>query len=262
MSAVKVRYTTTRSPKLLRTRFLDMIPGGLAWLGMVLTVLGAIIAPLWVIWSVALLACYVAGRFVLASIAALWGLRLVRQWAAMDWSMAYMQRATADSLPLDAVQHMVIIPNYEENSAVLRRTLTHLAQQKNAQTALTIVLAMEGVEAGARAKADQLRAEFAPAFAQVIVTIHPAHQPHELQCKSANLAWAVQQAKRILVDEGQIDLDHVVVTTMDADTIWHPHYFASLSVLFATDPQRYQTYWQAPIRYHGNVWAVNPLMRL
>jgi hypothetical protein len=65
-----------------------------------------------------------------------------------------------------------------------------------------------------------------------------------------------------MVDELGYNLDSLVVTTMDADTLWHPHYFESLSVLFATDPQRHTTYWQAPIRYHGNVWTAHPLMRI
>ncbi len=65
-----------------------------------------------------------------------------------------------------------------------------------------------------------------------------------------------------MVDEGDYSLDQIVVTTMDADTLWHPRYFESLGLLFATDPQRHRTYWQAPIRYHGGVWQAHPLMRV
>jgi hypothetical protein len=83
-----------------------------------------------------------------------------------------------------------------------------------------------------------------------------------MQCKSANLAWAARWAKRTLVDEMGYNPNHLVVTSMDADTLWHPRYFESLTVLFATDSHRHTTFWQAPIRYHGNVWTINPLMRI
>jgi hypothetical protein len=49
---------------------------------------------------------------------------------------------------------------------------------------------------------------------------------------------------------------------MDADTLWHPKYLQVLGVLFATDDKRYSRFWQAPIRYHSNVWKINPFMRL
>ena len=55
--------------------------------------------------------------------------------------------------------------------------------------------------------------------------------------------------------------NRTLVTVMDADTLWHPAHFDCLTTLFATDPARHETYWQAPIRYHGNVWAAHPLLR-
>jgi hypothetical protein len=36
----------------------------------------------------------------------------------------------------------------------------------------------------------------------------------------------------------------------------------ALSALFATDENRHAAFWQAPIRYHSNVWDVNPFIRL
>jgi hypothetical protein len=83
-----------------------------------------------------------------------------------------------------------------------------------------------------------------------------------MQCKSANEAWAARWIKRRLVDEMGYALDHILVTTMDADTLWHPDYFEALTFLFAVHPQRYLRFWQAPIRYHSNIWDISPPMRL
>lgn len=249
-------------PTVIPERVLDMIPGGLAWIALGLVVLGAYYIPLALVFGAALLAFYSAVRFSFAGVANLIGLRHVRRWEAIDWRAEYARRATPDSLPLAAVHHVVIIPNYKEDLSTLRRTLHHLAAQARGAGSMSIVLAMEVGEAGALEKGALLEAEFGACFKNFLVATHPKGISGEMQCKSANQAWAARWARRVLVDEQGCDLDHLIVTTMDSDTVWHPHYFESLAVLFATDPQRHTTFWQAPIRYHGNVWSINPLMRI
>jgi hypothetical protein len=239
-----------------------MIPGGLAWVGLGLVVLGAYYIPLALVLGAALLGFYSATRFAFAGVANLWGLRLVRRWQAKDWRAEYARLATADSLPLASVHHVIIIPNYKEDVTTLRRTLDHLAKQANATSSINIVLAMEVGEPGALEKGAALQVEYGALFEHFFVATHPKGISGEMQCKSANQAWAARWAKRTLVDELGYDINDLVVTTMDSDTLWHPDYFESLSVLFATNPRRYSTFWQAPIRYHGNVWTINPLMRI
>jgi hypothetical protein len=242
-------------------RVLDMIPGGLAWLTLLGVVAGAYYAPLPLIWVAALLALYSALRFTLAGVASLAGLLRVQRWAARDWHAEYHRRATANSLALDEVHHVVLIPNYQEDEALLRRTLDRLARQA-ARVSMSVVLAMEGREPGAQHKAARLKAGFEGRFKHFFVVSHPKGIPGELPCKSANQSWAARWVRRMLVDELGYNPNHLLVTSMDADTMWHPRYFEGLGVLFATHAARYTTYWQAPIRYHGNVWRINPLMRI
>lgn len=249
-------------PAAIPERILDMIPGGLAWLALFVLLGLAYVAPLAAVLAAGLLAFYSAVRFSFAAVANLRGHRLIRRWETTDWQAEYARRATAGSLPLDAVHHVVIIPNYREDIATLRRTLDHLARQRDAATSINIVLAMEVGEDGAVAKGQALQSEYRSRFENFLVATHPKGLSGEMQCKSANQAWAARWARRTMVDELGYNIDHLVITTMDSDTLWHPDYFEALRVLFATDPRRYATFWQAPIRYHGNVWAINPLMRI
>jgi hypothetical protein len=145
---------------------------------------------------------------------------------------------------------------------VLRRTLDSLAHQYQARQRITIVLAMEAGEEGCIEKAEQLRAEYERYFEHLFYTVHPRGLPGEMQCKSANQAWAARWVKRKLVDELGYAIDQFVVTTMDADTLWHPQHFYALTHQFAVNPNRHLRFWQGPIRYHANIWDINPLMRL
>ncbi|MCA9913476.1 MAG: hypothetical protein KC496_09000, partial [Anaerolineae bacterium] len=57
-------------------------------------------------------------------------------------------------------------------------------------------------------------------------------------------------------------IGHICVTTMDADTRWHPKHFLVLGILFALDEDRYYRFWQGSMRYHGQIWEINPLLRI
>ncbi len=249
-------------PTPIPERVLDGIPGFLAWLAFFFSIASAVAFPRTLLLIAALVGLYTAIRFVLAGIANVRGLWLIRQWEQRDWHAYYDEHATEASLPLETVHHLVLIPNYKEPLAVLRRTLSALAEQEAADQRMTVVLAMEAGEEGCVAKAETLQAEFGRYFRHFHFTVHPRGLPGEMQCKSANVAWAARWIKRRLVDELGYDMDHICVTTMDADTRWHPQHFLVLSVLFALDEGRYYRFWQGSIRYHGNIWEINPLLRI
>lgn len=246
-------------------RVLDGIPGLFAWLALLLCIATAVVFPRLMLLIAALVGFYSAVRFCLAGIANVIGQRKISAWQKTDWHAKYRDHVRTNGgslLAWDDVQHVVIIPNYKEPIDILRRTLDALASQYQAKQRMTIVLAMEASEPNSADKADCLIEEYAGRFAHLFATVHPRGLPGEMQCKSANQAWAARWIKRRLVDELYYSLDHILVTTMDADTLWHPQHFAALTYLFAVNPERHLHFWQAAIRYHGNIWEINPLMRL
>jgi hypothetical protein len=234
----------------------------MAWVGLLFSIASAIAFPRALLLIAALLGFYAAIRFLLAGIANVMGLRKIAAWEATNWYERYRQNATPDALPWDAVHHVVIIPNYKEPIEILTRTLNNLAVQYQAKQRMTIVLAMESGEEGCVEKAEQLTSLFAPCFANLFYTVHPRGFPGEMQCKSANQAWASRWVKRKLVDQMGYNIDHIVVTTQDADTLWHPQHFFALTYCFAVTPERSLRFWQAPIRYHTNIWDISPLLRI
>lgn len=252
----------TAKPVTMSESVLNAIPGALAWMSLALVLTAALMAPLVMLLGAALLAFYSAVRFVFAGVAVFIGLKHIREWEQIDWPCWYAEHATSASLPLDVVHHLVIIPNYREKTETLRASLQRLTEQQIGRGQISVMLAMESGEDGAREKGRLLKKEFEGYFAHFFVEVHPKGLHQEMQCKSANQAWATRWAKRRLVDESDYALEHIIVTTMDADTLWHKNYLMALSALFATDENRHAAFWQAPIRYHSNVWDVNPFIRL
>lgn len=249
-------------PTPIPERVLDGIPGFLAWLALLFSVASAVAFPRTLLFLAGILGLYSAIRFGLAALFNQWGLYQIRQWEKKDWFAIYQDRATPQALPWNAVKHIVIIPNYKEPLNVMRRTLDALKAQYEAQDRLVVVLAMETAEPESLAKAELLKNEYAGCFHKLYYTVHPRGLPGEMQCKSANESWAARWIKRKLVDELRWDIDTLCITTQDADTTWHPHFFYALTCLFALDPDRHLRFWQAPIRYHGKIWEINPLLRM
>lgn len=249
-------------PPPIPERVLDGMPGFLAWFALFFCIASAVAFPRTLLLIAASLGFYSALRFLIAGIANFNGLRTIKKWEQTDWRDYYERERTATSLAWHEVHHVVIIPNYKEPLRILRRTLDSIAEQYQAERRMTVVLAMEAAEEGCVRKANILMQEYAGRFAHLHFTVHPRGLPGEMQCKSANEAWAGRWIKRKLVDELGYNLDHLLVSTMDADTRWHPHHFYALTAHFALEEKRHLCFWQAPIRYHGNIWEINPLLRI
>jgi cellulose synthase/poly-beta-1,6-N-acetylglucosamine synthase-like glycosyltransferase len=243
-------------------RALDGIPGCLAWIALLFCVASALAFPRILLLIAALLGFYSAVRFLFAGIANIRGLRLIKAWERTDWYQQYCDLSEPDKLAWDVVRHVVIVPAYREPVHILERTLENLAAQYQAKQRMTVVLAMEVAETGAVEKAEDLVKRYESHFEHLTYTVHPRGLPGEMQCKSANEAWAARWIKRYLVDELGMPIEHIVVTTQDADTLWHKDHFYALTYLFATTAERHLRFWQAPIRYHSNIWEINPLLRI
>jgi hypothetical protein len=235
-------------------RGLDVLPAALTWL--------VVLSPVWAGWflptplaiAVVLFDVYWLYLSISTALRARAGYQRMADESATDWHKRYRAARVFNQtyLDWDAVRHIVIIPCYKEEEALLARTLQSIAAQEIAGQ-IVVVLAMEAREAGAEAKARALIARFGSTVASMHYTLHPAGLPGEVAGKSANEAWAARWVHAELVGS-ELDLYATTITSCDADTVFHPKYFAALSYRFATDPQRYRRFWQSPILLINNIW--------
>ena len=89
----------------------------------------------------------------------------------------------------DGLHHLVIIPTYKEDDAVLAETLDYLVRQDFPAERVAVVLAFEARDGGAPSRAARLLARYRSRFGKMWALFHQI-QPGEVAGKSSNLAWA------------------------------------------------------------------------
>jgi len=245
-------------------RLLEILPGAVALLVITSLIWGPFLMP--VPLAVMLLGfdAYWLWRSVNTGIHVVRGRSVLKREAKVDWRERYDEAKAEGKAYLDwgDVRHIVIIPSYKESIEKLCVTLNTLAEQSVGGEQVFVVLALEGAEEGAEEKAAALREKFGDRFAGLYATFHPPDIPGEVRGKSSNEAWAARHIKRRLVDEMGYDVGHLTITSCDADTQFPKDYFSCLSYKFATHPQRYRRFWQAPVFLYNNIWDVPAPLRL
>ena len=243
-----------------RKLLLDGITGWMAWSSIVFVVIATLFSPTLVFTISAIVGTYMAGRFALAGISAVRGLALIKEAEKIDWHSEYHRLHRADSLAWEDVVHVMIMPNYKEDAGVLYNTLERIAMSPLAKTQVCVVLAMEEREKEAISKAETLVDAFESRFLHIITTFHPKDIAGEVAGKSSNEAWAAREAYKNLVIGQGYDINKMVITIMDADSLIHTRYLEAVNCHFATAPKesRFNRVWQAPIRYDNNIWKVHP----
>lgn len=163
----------------------------------------------------------------------------VRAHAQRDWSEYFEQeRASLEAcdraqhiLPLDQVQHVILLPAYKEEMATLRETLDVLASHPLAKTMYHVCLAMEEREEGAAIKAQMLSDAYRAKgrFADITYSIHPGNIVGESAGKSSNVNWAA----RHMAHRRGISSLRGIYTVMDADTAFASDFFLASAVHFS-----------------------------
>ncbi|HTE84006.1 MAG TPA: hypothetical protein VK821_04685, partial [Dehalococcoidia bacterium] len=247
----------------LLNRFLEALPALLTWFLVTAPFWAGMVAPIQ--FAVAVIAFDLFWLYLSATTAyrALRGYARLLHDRSEDWLVRYRAASVfgRSHLDWDDVRHIVIIPNYKEPLPTLRRTLDSLAAQDVASQ-IYVVLAMEGREHGAEAKAESLLDAFDGRLGDLTYTVHPAGLAGEIVGKSSNEAWAARIAKRLYVDEHGHSIDDITISSCDADTVFHERYFSCLTYKFATHTERYRRFWQSPVLLNNNIWEIPAPLRV
>ncbi|MDE2025990.1 MAG: glycosyltransferase family 2 protein [Patescibacteria group bacterium] len=237
-------------------RALELIPGLISWTIILMPIWGSLLIPTVVAYFILFFDVYWFYKSFSLSAFAFLASNKIRKAEKKNWV------EKAKQFPdFSKVHHVIVIPNYKERLEKLRETLQAITRQTFPTKQLHIILAMEEREIQAKEKADKLIEEFQKDFGSIFATFHP-DIPGEVKGKSSNESYGAKQAYKMLVETKKIDLNFATISSVDADSIFDPQYFAYLACSFLSDPKRYNKFWQSANVNYNNFWQVPAPIRL
>ncbi len=238
-------------------RILEILPGFLVWMSFVLSVVVSFWEPIWVIGFIILFDLYWFIRAVYILVYLLIAFRRYRLTISVDWSTKVREVAGWDS-----IYHLVMVPLSKEPYDVLQQSFKAFTESRFPLKNLIVVLACEERFAATTGPyAARIQQEFAGVFGELIVVHHPDNVLGEIAGKGSNIAHAGRIAK-VRIDELSIPYDHIIVTTLDVDSVLHKDYFAYLTYTFLNHPNRLHTSYQPLAFFNNNIWQSPALTRI
>ena len=172
-----------------------------------------------------------------------------------------MEGSDAAPPALDELVHLALIPTYTESLEKLRHTVRALADAAWPVERKICAIITRETDTGGIENVQALQAEFGDRFAEFIHILDPL-EPGIVVGKSSAMAWGGRYLYRKLVRERGMDPRRIIVTDLDADYRVHPQYFAYLTWVHMTDPNRETQLYQPIPYFHNNIWQAPMLQRL
>lgn len=242
----------------VKYRILEIIPGLLIWLTLILSVVLSFWTPLYLIYFIILYDLYWLFKvfYFIVNLTASW--RNLRHDRKIDWE------EKVRALPnWQRIYHLIFLPTYKEETAIIRLTLQSIVANNYPGEKMIIVLA--GEERGGKdeflARAEELKKEFGDKFYKFLVFVHPKDLPDEIPGKGSNDAYAAAEARK-LIDEWGIPYEDIIVSTFDIDTIVDPQYFSYLTHKYLTVPNPTRSSYQPIAFYSNNIWQSPGMVRV
>ena len=247
-------------------RFLEILPGALAWL----TLTAVIVLSAWIPTGAAIFIIafdvYWLVKTIYLSVHMNAAFRRMRSNMRRSWGKDLeTTRAMSPGLGdigAGELVHAVILPFYREPYRIVRESISSLTGADWPNERMIVILAAEE-RAGedARVVARDIEREFGDRFLRFEVTTHPGDIHGELAGKGSNEKWAGQRLQDIVDDLG-IPYERVVVSVFDIDTVVPADFFACLAwhYLTAEDPL-HSSFQPIPI-FTNNIWEAPAFARV
>lgn len=242
-------------------RGLEIITGFIPWLIILFPFAGSFFFPEVVAYFILSFNIYWLYRSWQMVIYGISGFLNVKATEKIDWH----KRISLDSQLFDRsklIHHAIIICNYKETIEILQRNIDSLLTQSLPHKQISIFVAIEEREGKpAVDRANQLLKKYSKRFASFHMCVHSL-TPEETVGKHSNETYAAKFAHNYLTMHKKISLENIIVTTSDADCVFHKEYFALLTHTFLSDDKRYFNIYQAPLFMYNNINRVPIFVRI
>ncbi len=180
------------------------------------------------------------------------------------WHAANVERLCeqpSQLMPSDII-HVIIIATYNESREVLEPTIQSVLASKYDMKRVILALAYE--ERGGQHVEEQskeLIAEYKHHFRDAVAIKHPDGIEGEVIGKGGNVTYAARELQKRFTAQ-EINLDHIVITTLDSDNRPDAQYLPALSYVYAMTPSPHRVSVQPVTMYTNNIWDAPAPMRV
>lgn len=170
--------------------------------------------------------------------------------------------ATEDAKKPSDIVHAVIVAVYNEGREIIEPTIVSILDSDYDTKQLILTIAYEA-RGGSEVEetVQSLQKKYQHKFKDFYVVRHPEGLPNEVIGKGGNISYAGKYIHDKVVEQG-IDLEKVIVTTLDSDNRPHKKYFAYLTYEYIVHPEPRYTAFQPLSLYLNNIWDVPAPMRV
>jgi len=242
----------------LKYRFLEILPGALIWLTLVLSVVLSFIKPLWLIYFIIVFDVYWFLRvtyFIFYLFVSSFRLKrtLKTQW---------LTKLKQEVPNWERLNHLIFLPTYKESVEIIDATMKSLTEVNYPTDKFIVVLCGEERDQENFEKTSSLiKEKYSKFFKHLIVTLHPRDLTGEIPGKGSNLNYTGHLVKE-MIDNWRISYEDIIVSAFDIDTRVHASYFAYLSFLYSTTKNPLRASYQPVALYNNNIWESNPILRI
>lgn len=246
-------------------RFLEIMPGLLAWATLLFIVAVSFWAPTFAAVFIILFDIYWLMKTVYLSLLTRFSFNQMRRNLKVNWRQRLTETRENPALlgvHWEDLYHLVILPVATEPYAIVHESLLAITKSNYPLDKFIVVLATEGrMGEHAAELGRQAAAEFSSHFHKFLVTTHPDGLAGEIKGKGSNEAWAGRKVKE-LIDELAIPYERVLVSVFDIDTIVPPDFFGCLTWHFMTVAEPLRSSYQPVPLFTNNIWEAPAFARV
>ena len=241
----------------MELRIFEIIPGALSWSVIILFIVFSFLKPEIVAIYTILFSFYWLLKSLYFLIHVSHGFLKMKKYIKINW----LQKI--ERLKWQHIYHLVIIPSYNEQYEVLKKTLDGIRFSEYPKDKIIVVLGAEEKSYNLHTPMyEQIEKEYANDFFKFLITIHPRGLAGEMPGKGSNASYAAQEVQKKIIDPLKIPYENIIVSNLDADTVIYPQYLACLTYHFLTtkDPLHH-SYQPIPL-FNNNIYDAHVFSRL
>ncbi len=245
----------TETPTFLR-RCLEIIPGVLTWLLVVIPVVGFIFGLTSILIGyftiLVIYWLYVSTRFVYG----LWiGIRRSKRELDIDWISKIEKEYPKE---YDELKYVLIYPIHSEGLKTIEPSVAGWANSDVDTSKISLVVAIEEDHAQKCIENfEYIKEKYGNHFREIIYYIHPSNIEGEVNgVKGANINYATRNFVNKINKRGE-DTRNYLLFTFDCDQIPNRKYMSAITYKYLNSPNRYHQFFSSAVHtFNNNIWRV------